>query len=668
MSTAEPGAGGLVGARERAPLHAAAATFVALASIYAITAAPDITWWDAGEFVAAAHTLGIPHPPGTPLYILIANVWGMIAGFLGTAQAVNLLSALCTAGAGAVAASMLVRATGSSAFGIAGALCAGTMSTVWSSATEAEVYAPALLLAMLTLWSAERAGRTGDARFIALSGYLLALAGPLHVTALIAAPAAVLLAATRMDGGFRTNIAATLGLTLVASGAIGTGRWVLAAVAALALAVLAVRVRVARPILPLIAIAVSGFAFLLLRAQHDPGINQGNPSTFATMLDVIAREQYAIAGLWPRQAPVWLQVVNFLEYADWQVALRLGPTVTPTIMRTSLSIVFIVLGVIGSLAHRAFDRRSWNALALLALCGSLGVVVYLNLKAGPSIGYGILPDDAPHEPRERDYFFAFAFWTWGLWAGMGAVSLAARWLRRRELAALATGLAVAAAPALLNWRAMDRRREPEASIPRDFAEALLDAAPPRGVLLVAGDNDSYPLWYLQHVHGVRRDVTLVTYPLLGAGWYRDELHRRAGLGTPPPHDGWMGMASELAAIARSARQAGRPIAAAVTVERQVRQRMADSWRLAGLVYVAIGEGDDPGLARAPRIGSDIIVDLRANELAAERIEPLLRGQLRRTIDPTARLMREALMCPSMVLRAPVDTVAVRLLESACNSR
>jgi hypothetical protein len=62
------------------------------------------------------------------------------------------------------------------------------------------------------------------------------------------------------------------------------------------------------------------------------------------------------------------------------------------------------------------------------------------------------------------------------------------------------------------------------------------------------------------------------------------------------------------------------------------------------------------------------MDLPSIEAAARRLEPMLRRDLRRTIDPTARLMREALMCPSIALRAPGDTTAARLLESTCNSR
>ena len=68
-----------------------------LALLYTVTAGPGVTWWDAGEFIAAAHTLGVPHPPGTPLYVLIARAWSLLFAWLDTATAVNLLSGACTA-------------------------------------------------------------------------------------------------------------------------------------------------------------------------------------------------------------------------------------------------------------------------------------------------------------------------------------------------------------------------------------------------------------------------------------------------------------------------------------------------------------------------------------------------------------------------------------------
>jgi hypothetical protein len=640
-----------------------------LAVLYIVTAAPSVTWWDAGEFLAAAHTLGIPHPPGTPLYVMIARAWTLLFGWLDTAHSVNLLSGVCTALAAGIAASLIARATRSTLVGIAAALCAGTMSTVWLSATEAEVYGASLLLAMLMLWSGDRAGRSADPRFTVLTAYLFALAAPLHVTALVAAPAALFLAAVHPITGVDWRRGAVLGIALLAAAGIGTGRWSLGIGAVFALALLSiaprVRIRRAAAIAALLLVGFSAFAFLLIRARHDPGINQGNPSTLTAMLSVIARDQYIIAGLLPRQAPVWLQIVNFFEYADWQVALGFGPTVTPTVPRTLTTIAFIALGAMGFLAHRRVDRRSWQALSVLGLCGSLGVIAYLNLKAGPSIGYGFIPDTAPHEPRERDYFFVLAFWTWGIWAGLGAIHLAAQLGPRRQRAALALGVGVAALPSVLNFAAMNRRSEPEVSLPLLVARELLEAAPDRAMLLVAGDNDTYPLWYAQHALGIRPDVIVLTYPLISAGWYRDELRRRWGLGSPSPAGPWRGMSEEIAILAASARAQARPIAAAVTADRKAREQLGQRWRFTGLVYVEAADS----IARGDLDeGSAPVIDRESAEISARRLEPLLRRRMREAIDPTGRLMRESLACPSLALRAGADTAAARLLDSTCNYR
>jgi hypothetical protein len=184
------------------------------------------------------------------------------------------------------------------------------------------------------------------------------------------------------------------------------------------------------------------------------------------------------------------------------------------------------------------------------------------------------------------------------------------------------------------------------------------------MLLVAGDNDTYPLWFAQHVLGVRSDVVVLTHPLIGAGWYREELHRRWQLGTG--QGPWRGSAAEMAVLAASARDQARPLAAAVTVERAVRDRLTPHWRLEGLVYVesvdSIGRGVEGRPVTEPSI------DRATAEVVAQRLEPLLRPTLRPAIDPTGRLMRAALHCPSHALRAGSDTTAARLLDSICNYR
>ena len=104
-----------------------------------LTLAPGVTLWDAGEFLAAIRTLGIPHPPGTPLYVLLGRVWSLAFGDLfGFARSINLLSAVCTALGCGILASLFAKWTGDSFAGTAAGITAGLMSTVWLSATETE--------------------------------------------------------------------------------------------------------------------------------------------------------------------------------------------------------------------------------------------------------------------------------------------------------------------------------------------------------------------------------------------------------------------------------------------------------------------------------------------------------------------------------------------------
>ena len=117
-----------------------------------LTLAPDVTLWDSGEFLAAIHSLGIPHPPGTPLYVLIGRVWSMMfASVFGFARAINLLSAVCTAFGCGILTSLFAKWTDDGFAATAAGLTAGLMSTVWLNATETEVYAVSLLLSIAEL-------------------------------------------------------------------------------------------------------------------------------------------------------------------------------------------------------------------------------------------------------------------------------------------------------------------------------------------------------------------------------------------------------------------------------------------------------------------------------------------------------------------------------------
>ena len=270
---------------------------------------------------------------------------------------------------------------------------------------------------------------------------------------------------------------------------------------------------------------------------------------------MILRRQYDVPPLWPRQAPFYLQLGNVVEYADWQFAKGLAPAAPPDWWRTSFTILYALIGLYGFVGHRNADRRSWRAVALLFLVSSLGVVIYLNLKAGPSFGAGLLPSNAPHEARERDYFFFWAFVCWGLWSGFGAIRLS----RQLKPPFSVLVMVMPFAPAVLNWTAVDRRTDQVEERARIEQSEMLSKVPPSGVLLSLGDNDTYPIWYLQQAGGTRKDVTVVTVPLLAAKWYRAELLRRYKLLDSAAVERWLGRDSTIALVTKRSYNQNRPV-------------------------------------------------------------------------------------------------------------
>ncbi|HEX5972951.1 MAG TPA: DUF2723 domain-containing protein [Gemmatimonadaceae bacterium] len=647
-----------------------------LLACYLSTLAPGVTFWDAGEFITAAWTFGIPHPPGTPLYVALGHAWILLLSpVVGAALAMNLLSAVATSAAGAVTAWLLARPRGAGgadstedarAWGaVSATLAAGLMASAWANATETEVYAVALLHAVLLLACADKAGeavgRSGTRR-TALTAYLILLAPAVHLSVLVTAPAAIMLAARDEAGRWRGRRAiALIGAVVVAAG-VGRGSLPLVAGGALLLVAAALRrerrsaaTRIAA-FVALALVASSAVLIMLVRARHDPALDQGDPSTLAALADVVARRQYDVAGLWPRRAPAWLQLANLVQYLDWQAALGWGRGVFTTPARVAATVVFGLLGVVGARALRRQSRRLGNATLVLLLCGTLGVAVYLNLRAGASLGWGILPDSAPHEARERDYFFVYGFWAWGCLVGCGALAL----VRARRWPAW-SALGVALLPLLGNWSVMDRRREPERDAARRVAHAILGSAPRNAVLFLAGDNDSYPLWYAQEVEGLRRDVFPVTMPLLSAAWYTDQVARRTGLRWPAhepvPGTEWR-HEQQAALIARAARAAGRPVAASALLTSAERALLGSGWVLSGVDFRSGAPvGVDSGTVTVDRVATVPWIPTSAWP-----------SHVGNSVDMAPQTMLALLECPRLARPEGMPEAQRDSLEVRCNFR
>ena len=163
----------------------------------------------------------------------------------------------------------------------------------------------------------------------------------------------------------------------------------------------------------------------------------------------------------------------------------------------------------------------------------MGLVFYMNFKYGFSQYPG--EPSLPREVRERDYFFMGSFAVYGAFVALGLGGLMqgiVDFLRERgtttgRWAAASPVLALALIPLFGNRITASRAHE---TLPRDFAYDILQSVEPYGILITAGDNDTFPLWYAQEVEGIRKDVTLANLSLMNTRWHLRQLRRRQ---TPP---------------------------------------------------------------------------------------------------------------------------------------
>jgi hypothetical protein len=510
---------------------AAAVVSLAVLVLYLITLAPNTAMWDTSEYIAAAYTLGLPHPPGNPLFVLIGRVFSILPIAGSIAARVNILAALCSA----VAAGMWFLITERVLVGwfperwqriLGGALAAligATSFTVWNqSVVNEKVYTVslvgiAIISWLMIRWSDEPDGRYAD-RTLVLVAYLLGLGYSNHMAGMLAGPAATLAVIIRRPR------------TLV--------RWklILACIAALGL-------------------GITPFATQPIRAAWYPAINEGEPTgcrngialsctfskdTYDSFMYNFNRGQYGKPAITERQAPfIAGQIAMYWYYFKWQW-LRDAHNEQPGLQNV-LGALFLVLGLFGGWVHYNRDRRSFWYFGALMFTTSLLLIYYLNFKYGSSQPAGPEVTQLQREVRDRDYFFLWSFSAWGVWAALGLVfiweSLASFFgTVRIKLGAdnvimptqkgwrfTSPILALALIPLFANWSSAPRKGQTDT---RDFAADLLNSVEPYGVLITVGDNDTFPLWYAQEVEHIRQDVVVVNTSLANTDWYARQVVRR----------------------------------------------------------------------------------------------------------------------------------------------
>ncbi len=324
------------------------------------------------------------------------------------------------------------------------------------------------------------------------------------------------------------------------------------------------RLQIANVILMAITVVVIGYstyALIFVRSAADPPIDENDPEDLTAIVSYLKREQYGDAPpLFDRMhSPIPQHQREYAQYGseweffwEWQVKhmyiryfmwnfvgrqsdvqdagwtagfdntnAELHAMKTPS-ERASRNVYYglpLLLGLIGFFYHVKRDWRRAFSVGILFVVTGIGIILYLN--------------QTPPQPRERDYSYVASFFAFSLWIGIGAAGLVefvTDLLRRAanpilpKLAGTGTTiLLVAAVPVLMAVENYDDHDRSGRYVAPDYAYNLLNSLEHNAILFTNGDNDTFPLWYLQEVEGVRQDVRVACLSLMNTSWYLNQL-------------------------------------------------------------------------------------------------------------------------------------------------
>lgn len=529
--------------------------------IYLLTVAPTVSFWDCGEFIAAAYALGVPHPPGAPLYLLLGRIFSLLPVTGDIALRVNLISTIASALAVLLTYLIILRlirefagdwhptkmwpAVFSSAIG---ALALAFADSFWFNSVEAEVYAlstffTTAVIYLILVWG-EKHEHAAAGKYLLLIAYLLGLAIGVHLLNLLAIPSIVLIIYFRRYAfsWARLLIALAIGGALIL--AIDPvlikglpklmtlfGSWILPA---LLIGLGWILWNAARKLQPrlflsaaailLVVIGYSTYASIFIRSQLNPRLDENDPENLPQLVSYLNREQYGteslVSQIFDRKADFWDYQVRemYVRYFGWQF---IGRDADLTHQRETFQLEGLwglpfLIGLVGMWYHFRRDPRRALVVLVVFLMTGFAIIIYLN--------------QALAQPRERDYSYVGSFFAFAIWIGIGAFALMQSALTQRRWRKIyvvaATASLIFAVPVKMvahNYHTHDRSDNYAAF---DYAYNVLQTCAPNAILFTNGDNDTFPLWFLQEVKGFRRDVSVICLSLLNTGWYIRQIRDR----------------------------------------------------------------------------------------------------------------------------------------------
>ncbi|MBI3765104.1 MAG: DUF2723 domain-containing protein [Ignavibacteriales bacterium] len=480
---------------------------------------------------------------------------------------------------------------GSSAIG-AWALAFST--TYWDNAIEAEVYGMGMLFVSLIIWLIlrwwERADEPHNEKYLLLIAYVLGLSTGVHILALLVTlpvlfvfyfrkfeferrsairfslvalgiffviyPGVVQLLPSFLDGefkGIKSDLFPFIPLLFIIAAAYGAYKAIKTNHKLLHIGCLSFL---------FIVLGYTTYLQVLMRSNVDNlPMNENNPNNLARLTSYLTREQYGDTPLlkgesWDNDQQAYVEKLFPRRYsleAMHEPTRTNYSSDTDFLWRYQIDHMFIryilwnFIGAEGDWQDAGVSwKDTWGVPFLIALFGiyyhfkkdwKMASVVMMTF-AIMGIVLDLYQNQQDPQPRERDYFYVGAYYCLALWIGIGIIGIID--LLRTQLKqvssfrAATSGLLAVCAVAVpvnlarINWHEHDRSQN---YIAWDYSYNLLQSCGPNAILFTNGDNDTFPLWYLQDVEGVRRDVRIVNLSLVNTSWYIHQLKTQMPHGT-----------------------------------------------------------------------------------------------------------------------------------------
>ncbi|WP_346858781.1 DUF2723 domain-containing protein [uncultured Draconibacterium sp.] len=222
----------------------------------------------------------------------------------------------------------------------------------------------------------------------------------------------------------------------------------------------------------------------------------------------------------------WVSGIDFIDKA------KVGPRdAMPDFMKNDASrnvyyflpLLFGLIGMFYQYNQGKKGKETFAVTMMLFILTGIAIVVYLN--------------QTPYQPRERDYAYAGSFYAFAIWIGLAVpalYSVVRKVIKGAPGAVLVTVVSIALVPGILaaeNWDDHDRSGK---YMTRDYAKNYLESCAPNAILFTYGDNDTFPLWYVQEVEGVRPDIKIINISYLGMDWYISQQKFKTNDADPIP--------------------------------------------------------------------------------------------------------------------------------------